>query len=346
MRNPYKHKANWLITLLGLFWLAGSASASTVALPGSVVDTDWLAKNLDQVVLLDVRKDVKSFRKRAKSAAPVNPCGPGGGKKGKAPIRGDGHIEGAVLVNLKEIFGKTKLANGKEAKFVLPEKKKFERLMQKSGVDNDSLVVIVSKGESMINLAFATRLYWTLKYFGFDNAAILPGGTARWKQDKHPVQYGKAKKPKKGNFAASAQRKEILATMDEVLALTKGEGNAKLLDVRGKDFYLGLTYTRGKVPPEGRGHVPGAKNFPVALLADSAAPSARLYSKETIEKVARLSGTDLVDTPTVTTCNTGVMASLGWFVLSEVLGNENVRLHDGSMHEWALAGQAVESPLR
>ena len=30
------------------------------------------------------------------------------------------------------------------------------------------------------------------------------------------------------------------------------------------------------------------------------------------------------------------MASVGWFVLSELLGNSDVRLYDGSMQEWTL----------
>jgi thiosulfate/3-mercaptopyruvate sulfurtransferase len=33
-------------------------------------------------------------------------------------------------------------------------------------------------------------------------------------------------------------------------------------------------------------------------------------------------------------CNTGHTAALNWFVLSEILGREEVRLYDGSMTEW------------
>ena len=44
----------------------------------------------------------------------------------------------------------------------------------------------------------------------------------------------------------------------------------------------------------------------------------------------------VADTPTTVYCNTGLMASVGWFVLSEMLGNTRVRLYDGSMQEWAL----------
>ncbi|MGA7105691.1 MAG: rhodanese-like domain-containing protein [Candidatus Deferrimicrobiaceae bacterium] len=37
----------------------------------------------------------------------------------------------------------------------------------------------------------------------------------------------------------------------------------------------------------------------------------------------------------ITYCDTGLLASGWWFVLSEVLGYRNVKIYDGSMQEWA-----------
>ncbi|OYV34419.1 MAG: hypothetical protein B7Z81_10095 [Acidocella sp. 20-61-6] len=39
--------------------------------------------------------------------------------------------------------------------------------------------------------------------------------------------------------------------------------------------------------------------------------------------------------PAFTFCNTGHLASGGWFVMHEVLNNQNVALYDGSMADWA-----------
>nr|VFK50658.1 MAG: thiosulfate/3-mercaptopyruvate sulfurtransferase [Candidatus Kentron sp. TUN]VFK54141.1 MAG: thiosulfate/3-mercaptopyruvate sulfurtransferase [Candidatus Kentron sp. TUN]VFK56166.1 MAG: thiosulfate/3-mercaptopyruvate sulfurtransferase [Candidatus Kentron sp. TUN] len=340
----HDRKVSWLVAFLCLAWLVGGGTVSATTLPGPVVDTAWLAKNLDNVIVLDARKDLKSFAKeREKTAGPVNPCGPGG-KKAKKPVRGNGHIPGAVLVNLKKIFSGYKL-NGKAVKVMLPKKENFEKLMQRSGVSKDSAVVITGKGEKLANIAFMTRLYWTMKYFGFDNVAILNGGTVQWKLDKHNVEYGRSRKPKKGNFTVSVERKEILASMENVSALSQGEGKEQILDVRAKPFYLGLTYRRKFQSPKSKGHIPTAKSFPAAFLVDTAAPSTMLYNKEDIEKVAALSGIDLIDTPTVTSCHTGVKASLAWFVLSEILENKSVRVYDGSMHEWSIAGKPVTRPI-
>ena len=38
---------------------------------------------------------------------------------------------------------------------------------------------------------------------------------------------------------------------------------------------------------------------------------------------------------TIMFCNTGHLASLGWFVNSELLGNKNTKMYDGSLAEWS-----------
>ena len=46
--------------------------------------------------------------------------------------------------------------------------------------------------------------------------------------------------------------------------------------------------------------------------------------------------------PAISYCNTGHTAALNWFVLSEVLGRDEVALYDGSMTEWT---QDPERPV-
>lgn len=322
-----------------LLLLFSVASVHAVTSPGPLVDTAWLAENLDQVVVLDVRKDVASFTKRPKGAGVVNPCGPS--QKGKQPLVVAGHIPGAVLIPWKEVTSKRKV-DGKEIQAMLPTAEKFEKLMQKAGVNDDSAIVITGKGQTLGQTAIAARLYWTLKYFGHDNVALLNGGTAQWILDKNKVKFGKSRAGK-GNFKASQERKELLASLEDVTKLNKDkDGNEQLVDVRGKDVYLGLTYSKKFVPPEGKGHIPGAKNFPTYFMANSMGPAATVYNKEEIQKVAKLVGFDTTK-PTTTFCNAGVTASLGWFVLYEVVGNEKVRLYDGSMHEWIQINQPVSA---
>ena len=327
----------WIQYGIALLLLIGVVNVQAVTLPGPLVDTKWLVDNLEQVVVLDVRTDAMSFAKRPKGTGPVNPCGPG--KKGKKPLVVAGHIPGAVLVPWKDVTDKRKV-KGVEIKGMVPVAKDFEQLMRKSGVNNDSTIVITGKGQTPVQTALAARLYWTLKYFGHDNVALLSGGTAQWIMDKNKVKFGKSRAGK-GNFKATTERKEILASLDDVAKLSLNEGgNGQLVDVRGKDVYLGLTYSKKFVTPEGKGHIPGAKNFPIYFMANSMGPAATVYSKDEIKEVAELVGMDY-GKPITTFCNSGVMASLGWFVFHELMGNENVRLYDGSMHEWSQTGKPV-----
>ena len=47
------------------------------------------------------------------------------------------------------------------------------------------------------------------------------------------------------------------------------------------------------------------------------------------------------DAKTITYCNSGHLASGGWFMMHELMGNKNVKLYDGSMHEWTLEKHPV-----
>ena len=45
--------------------------------------------------------------------------------------------------------------------------------------------------------------------------------------------------------------------------------------------------------------------------------------------------------PAITYCNSGHLSSGRWFVLSELLGNKQAKLYDGSLHEWTLQKRPV-----
>lgn len=328
--------SSFLRSLWGLLILAVGvvgAQAASVQVPGPLVETDWLESNLDQVVLLDVRENVDSFHQRARGGGGLpgmQACG--AGSKDEGPFVVTGHIPGAVLVPWKEVRAKRK-EGGVELKGMRPDKQAFEELMQNSGVSSESAVVITSEGQDPKQVIHTTRLYWTLKYYGHDNVAVLNGGTAQWAKEKRKIKYGKSR-PERGNFVATAERSELLATTEDVVKAME-TGTPQLLDVRGQDQYLGLTYYPKFVKAEAKGHIPGAKNYPITLMVNSSGPVATFYSTEDVRKVADLFDIDLSQ-PTISYCNSAAMASLGWFVVHELLGNEQASVYDGSMHEWGM----------
>jgi len=309
-----------LITFLSLFLFNLSLQAATI--PDPVVDTAWLAKNINSVAILDVRKDLKSFT--AKPAYKKDK------KTGKLKlVRVGGHIAGARLVNYKKIRAKKKI-NGKTVTRMLPAKADFEKLMQAAGLNKNSSVVIVTKGQSGGDMTIATRMYWQLKYYGHTDMAILDGGMAQWLKDGNKVST-KPAKGGNGNWVASAENKSILATSDDVAKAVK-DSNVQLIDTRALSQYLGTYYKKSYVYD--KGHIPTAKTFPYELLTYASSPATFTPSND-LASLATEFGLD-TQKPAITYCNSGHLASGAWFVMSEVMGNKQAKLYDGSMHQWTL----------
>jgi thiosulfate/3-mercaptopyruvate sulfurtransferase len=322
-----------VLSRLSIFVLLVSAVYMTPAhalqVPGPVVDTAWLDKHLGEVVLLDVRADTESFHTKSRSKmGGIQACG-AVGSGGESSV--SGHIPDAVLVPWQRLRTK-RVVGDVILEGMLPSASDFERLMERSGVNADSAVVITSKGETPMNDAMAARLYFTLKYFGFNNVALLDGGTAQWADEKRHLDYSRSR-ASKGSFKVGKPQESILATTDAVRDAVKGDG-VQVLDVRAPEVYLGLTYHPLFVKPEARGHIPGAKNYPLGLFANTMGPAATLYPTAEIQKTAQLLNVS-TEQPTIVYDETGGQASLAWFVFHELLGDKQTRLYDGSMNEWS-----------
>lgn len=308
--------------------LGAAFQLQAVELPGPLVDTQWLADNLEHVVVLDIRRDGQSFIRKAGGSgevAGVQACGAKGG--GGSSV--SGHIPGASLIEWKEIAVKEKSGGG-ELYDQVPSKEAFEALMRERGVSQDSAVVIANPGDGAPAVADGTRLYWTLKYFGHDQVAVLDGGVAKWADEKRKIKYGRTK-PSPGDWQATAERRELLASLDDVQRAST-TGDAQILDVRTQDYYLGLQYKSDKVAA--KGHVPGAKNLPFIVYVKESGKGSTFYGTDELKRVSEQLGI-AADKPTVVHCNTGHLASSGWFVMHELLGQTQSRLYDGSMNEWA-----------
>jgi thiosulfate/3-mercaptopyruvate sulfurtransferase len=305
------------ISILGLF-LVNIVHATS--LPGPLVETGWLAKNQNKVLILEIRNDIKSFT--------LKPFFAKDKKTGKLKLtKVAAHIPDSSLVDYSKIRKDIKI-DGRTVQQMLVSKTEFEKIMQDAGANKDSTIVIVSKGENNADLTMATRFYWQMKYYGFDNMAILNGGMAQWLIDNRKY-VTTASKAKKGNWLATAERKEILATSKDVEAAIKAKD--QLVDTRPLSFYLGTMRKNSYVYSDG--HIPGAKPYPNELLSSNM--PAKFFPVSNSKTLFEQMGIK-TDKQSITYCNSGHLASGSWFILSEVLGNKNVKLYDGSMHQWTL----------
>ena len=301
-------------------------TALALQVPGPLVEPDWLEQNRDQVIILDVREDIESFTRQAVLVR----------KRftGDLKLRRAGaHIPGAVLVDYLNIRTSREI-DERTIRRMVPEPREFEQLMQSWGVDSDDGIVIVTLGTSNGDITMATRLYWQIKYFGHDNVAILNGGMAQWLLEQRPASLD-APEPAPGDWVAREVRAGINASSEDV-ARALQDNSAQLVDTRSLGLYLGAwkqPYVRKK------GHIPGARVFPNELLT-GAVPPVRFTEPEEFRQMANQLGID-TGAALITYCNSGQLASGSWFYISELLGNKNVKLYDGSMHQWALEKRPV-----
>ncbi len=311
-----KHWTGWWLILL---LLPVPTVARTV--PGPLVEADWLAANRDKVVVLDVRVNPRSFRQPPRFVKDR--------KSGKRVlVQANGRIPDALWIDYGKIRG-SRLVNGRKVEMMILDKAAFEKIMRSFGVPKGKPLVITSRGQHNGDMTMATRLYWQLKYYGVDDMAILNGGLAAWIAAGNEVETSMPRATK-GDWVATAERKEIFASSADVARAVKG-GSAQLVDNRPLPQYLGV-YRKSYVYAEG--HIPGARIYSNDIMTRPRLP-AKFLPVADLKQLARGLGLD-PGKPTITYCNSGHLASGGWFIWHELFGNEQTKLYDGSMHEWTL----------
>lgn len=313
--------------LLGL-----SQWALALNVPGPVVDGEWLAKNRADVTVLDVRGNPKTF-----TLTPEFETDKKTGKKFLVDL--GGHIEGAALVDNKKVRT-DRTIKGTALKSMLPEREAFEKLVRSWGVQAGRPIVIVSAGMEPIDFNDAARLYWQFKVYGEDNIAVLNGGTAGWIAEGREVVTAAAK-VSEGNWVSKADRSAEMG-VDSVDVEQAGAKSVQLVDARDDAHYLGLSKSSSV---NGVGHVAGAKNVFTGLMSTQSGDAAKLLAAETYRDIFKFSGID-PQAPAIAYCNTGSQAAGTWFVLSEILGNKQAKLYDGSLHQWALEKRPMVAVAR
>lgn len=293
------------------------------SLPGPIVDSAWLAANLDKVQVLDVRSNSKSFTTQPEFDTDAKT-----GKKTLSEV--GGHIAGARLVDTKNMRV-DRMIGGQKVKYMIPEKADFEKLMQSIGVDSGKPIVLISMGTEVAEVNDALRMYWQMKVYGEDNLAVLDGGMANWLLEGREFKIDAAP-AKTGNWRAIADRTEqYFAGTDDVIKAIESK-KVNLIDSRDAKSFYGLV-KRDYVGAYG--HLDGAKLYPTDLMFKTSGGAMKFMSANTYKALMQAQGID-TNAPTITYCNSGHLSSGTWFVASEILGNKSVKLYDGSLHEWTL----------
>jgi thiosulfate/3-mercaptopyruvate sulfurtransferase len=268
--------------------------------PSPLVSTAWLAENLGSpgLVVLDA-----SFFLPAQN------------RDAQAEYR-QAHIPGALFFDIDEVAD-----HASALPHMLPTPAAFAEAVGRLGIGNDTQVVVYDSNFFMAS----ARVWWTFRVFGHDRVVVLDGGLARWRQQGRAVDAEQAQ-ARPQNFMA-AFRPELVRGLEQVRALL-GQPGAQILDARGPGRFHG---TEPEPRPGVRGgHIPGSRNLPYKTLSNELDYCLKPLGE--LETLYRQVGIDIAK-PVVTTCGTGVTASilaLGLYLL----GNETVAVYDASWTEW------------
>jgi thiosulfate/3-mercaptopyruvate sulfurtransferase len=235
------------------------------------------------------------------------------------PARADfekGHVPGAQFIDLQADLSD----NSQRLRFMLPSAEAFAAAMSRFGVGEGTRVVLYSTA----NPWWATRVWWLLRVFGFDDAAVLNGGWQKWSREGRPVETGPGKPQPPGRFAIREPR-SLMVGKEEVLQAI-GDGAVCTLNALSPEQHTGTGGTSYGRP----GRIKGSVNLPAAHLLDPATnaflPAAELRRR--FESVGAF-GKEVI-----TYCGGGIAASADAFALV-MLGHAGVRLYDASLSEWA-----------
>lgn len=285
----------FIFFILGVVISSPLRAAPSEAAP--LVGVDWLKANKGKpgLVLLDIR--------------------------GRRDFR-EAHIPGSITTEYGGKRGWRIMKDGVPG--MLPDIPYLENLIGSLGIGGEDRVILIPGGFGAGEVAKATRIYWTLKILGHDKVSILQGGLVAWAQARNPMANGDVT-PEPKTFKARF-RPELLATTKDVEKAI--ETGMTLIDSRSNDQFLGITKS-GSIKRAGT--LPGAKNIPGVWLTVNDGGVFR--DAETLRRLYELAGVK-TDGPAITFCNTGHWASIGWFVNSEILGNKETKLYDGSLAQW------------
>ena len=283
------------------------SEAQGFAHPEFLVETEWLAAHLDDpnLIVLDGTVHLIPDPKITYTV-----------KSGREDFE-KGHIPGAQFVDLQADLS----AQHPKLRFMLPSGEAFAAAMGRFGVGERSRVVLYSTTTPQ----WATRIWWMLRNYGFDNAAVLNGGFQKWAREGRPVQTGPALPRVPTRFVVRGDRRLMVGK--EAVQGAIGDNAVCTINALSAEQHAGSggnTYGRP-------GRIAASVNVPAASLIDPQSgaflPAAALRAK--FDAVGAFDKERVI-----TYCGGGIAASADALALV-MLGHPDVRLYDASMSEWA-----------
>ena len=278
-------------------------------LPSPLVSTEWLAGKLRDpgLRILDCTVFLRAPSPDADRRSFIQECG--------YENWTHGHIPGAGFADLVHDLSDPH----SRLPFTMPSPTRFAAAMGSYGVGDGTPVVCYDAAGTM----WATRVWWMLRAFGFDDAAVLDGGWKKWTlEGRETSDEAPSVEPTQ---LTPNPRPGLIASKEDVMAAIETGGGCVVNALTPEQH-------SGQVAPYGRpGRIAGSVNVSARDLIDR--ETGAYLPLETLRERCADAGT-LVDGRVITYGGGGIAATSTAFVLS-LLGKQDVAVYDASLSEWA-----------
>lgn len=265
------------------------------------VDADWLAANLDDVVVLDATVQRNDDDPRYSDGRPRFEAG---------------HVPGARFADLFTVFSDP----DSTIPFTRPTRTQIASAAAIVGIGPHTTVVTYDQSGG----AWAARLWWVLRSWGHHNVRVLDGGLAAWKASGHHLETGPGRPPASSeSLFTPTDVPGVVADIDETAraAATGDSGAPVICALRAADF-------AGDPAIPGTGSIPGTINVPYPDTLDSDGRHDPTATRHLIEAA----GLNPAQSP-ILYCGGGINAA-GLALALAAHGIESARVFDGSLAEW------------
>ena len=266
----------------------------------TIISIEDLIKNLDneEFIIFDCRCDIKDPKHGIESYT-------------------EGHIRNSIFVDIdNDLASKKTLKSGRHP---LPDPDLLAQKLSQWGLSNSKQAVVYDDAGG----AFASRMWWILKWMGHDKVAVLDGGIHEWN--------------KKGGKLVTEQtifnRSEFETNINDEMQVDVSEVEDAqykmdriIIDARSKERYLGI---EDKVDPIA-GHVPGAISQP---LSNNLVKGGTFKSPSELRLIYSKILGDTSPSTMISMCGSGITACHNILAM-EIAGLKGTTLFVGSWSEW------------
>jgi thiosulfate/3-mercaptopyruvate sulfurtransferase len=266
----------------------------------SLVNTGWLAKNLDKVKIIDCSWHMpltkrSGFEEYQKS-----------------------HIENAIFFDLDK---NSKIDT--DLPHMLTDIKSWEKIVSSMGIKNEDQIIIYDNSD----VISSCRCWYNFIYFGHDPSLVhvLDGGLKKWINEKKPT-VNELTKTINSDYLANEKRELVKnkKQIDENITINK----FKVFDARSRDRF------EGKISEPRKGLRSGSiKNSFCLPFSELINEDHTFINKEKIIEKFKLNSSELGKS-IVFTCGSGVTASVLALAYSLIDIKYIPTIYDGSWSEY------------